>query len=99
MATTYDDIREVLEHLLAAGGGQVVCSDYGNAVRWRQRAYAFRASMQNKANAEYKLTPALAKTPYDKMVLRLDKGDKTVYVVFEQPTVTVIPNNPTPLGI
>ena len=58
----YDDVRQILNATLGAGGGSYECGTHGQAIHWRQRAYRFR-----KLYAE---TLGLTKeSPYDKIVI------------------------------
>lgn len=76
----YDDVRVILDAAIAAHGGEVELPTHGEAVHWRQRAYAFR-----KMYAEH----ISAASPYDKLTLpRLTPASNIVVIkVSHQPAV------------
>lgn len=83
----YADVRAVLDHALAAGGGSFLCETHGAAVHWRQRAYRFR-----KLYAE---TLGITKmSPYDVLVLpRLADDSSEVVITIRQTAGVFTPAN------
>lgn len=68
----YEDVKEILDAALAAGGGEYELPDHGKAVHWRQRAYKFR-----KLYAEV----IGGVSPYDRLTLRrLEPTSSTVII-------------------
>ena len=96
--TTYNDIRDVFDQAIIHNGGKVRCADYGQAVRWRQRAYAWRAGLKRKALEEWKDTPMEGRTAYDSILLRLERGSNIVHIIIGEPPVEFEPNAPLGLG-
>lgn len=90
----FDDVKEILDAALAAGGGTYTCLTYGAAVHWRQRAYRFR-----KLYAE--IHGVKNSSVYDKLTMpRVVEGDTVVHIITRQHTGVFTPNNqpaPTPL--
>lgn len=94
----YDDVRQILDAALAAGGGvysiPVVDGDiaraHGAAVHWRQRAYKFRKLYaQTIANDN-----TLAMSPYDKLSMKMVAPNSSdVVITVRQLTGTFKPNN------
>jgi hypothetical protein len=68
----YADLQPILDAALASGGGSYTLPTYGQAVHWRQRAYAFR-----KLYAETMHTTS----KYDALTLpRIAEGSGTVLI-------------------
>ena len=57
----YEDIRLILDKVVAQGGGQYILPSPTEAIDWRRRAYKFR-----------KLAHAAGERKYGALVLRLD---------------------------
>lgn len=82
----YQDVREVLDAALAAGGGAYECETHGQAVHWRQRAYRFRKLYAEQYGGV---------SPYDALVLpRCD--DATVYINLRKQVGVFKPANKMP---
>ena len=67
---TYEDIRLVMDNVLAQGGGSYVLPSQKEAVFWRKRAYKFR-----------KLANAQGEKQYNAFVLRIPRPG---VIVFDQ---------------
>lgn len=77
------DITRILDAVLAAGEADLPMASYGAAVNFRQRCYRFRAALIERAERELADMRArglaapgtLPSSPYDSIVILLDKGD------------------------
>ena len=80
---SYNDIRRVLETVLARGGSARYRTETkAQATRWRLRAYMYRKLLQQQAlEAAGDLPGYTPTTPYDDMILRLDDTD--VLIAFD----------------
>jgi hypothetical protein len=78
----YADVIEILNAAIAAGGGKYTLETHGQAMHWRQRAYALRALLieQNKRKFPDMVVPS----PYDGVILTVPKkglpGDNAVLI-------------------
>lgn len=89
----FDDVKQVLDQAVAAGGGSVKLADDGKATHWRHRAYTFR-----KMYAE-----TVEWSPYDRLTLRKvipGTGTVTIDVIKQDaiftPAEAGIPITPQP---
>jgi len=90
----FPDIKPVLDQALKSGGGVYELRSYKEAVRWRQRAYQYRAALQALERNRNILNDRDFSTPYDKLSLTLTKGSNVVVISFIEATGIFIPNNP-----
>lgn len=84
----FHDVKEVLDKVLLAGGGEVTLETYGKAVHWRHRAYTFRKMFATQVTMD---------SPYDKLTLRrVQPGTSTVRIdIIGQPAIFT----PRPSGL
>ena len=82
---TYEDIRLVMDNVLAQGGGSYVLPSQKEAIFWRKRAYKFRT-----------LANAQGEKQYNAFVLRIPEPG---VIVFDQNFVTGILLSPDGLMV
>jgi hypothetical protein len=64
----YEEVRQLWEKVMR--GGTIVCKTPGKAINLRQRMYRYRRKVQGTNGA----------TPYDDMIIKLERGDNRLYV-------------------
>lgn len=74
----YEDVKQVLDAALAAGGGSYKLETHGKAVHWRHRVYKFRKLFAAALGGGV--------SPYDKLTFpSIPKESSTVIIKLQQP--------------
>ena len=73
----YDDVRQILDAALAAGGGEFKLTTHGQAVHWRQRAYKFRKLYAQTLSAD----DSFSMSPYDRLTMPTIPDDSSTVVI------------------
>ena len=85
----YDDVRQILDAALAAGGGSFELPSHGLAVHWRQRAYKFRKLYAQTLAAD----DSFSMSPYDKLTMpQIPDDSSTVVINVREVIGTFTPN-------
>lgn len=75
--TAFADCIKSMDRVIANGGGTLVFENYAKAVTFRHRCYRVRALLMERAE-EARRPGTFASTPYDDLVLHLEKGDNKI---------------------
>lgn len=87
----YASIKEILDGALAHSGGTFQAESYGAAVKFRQKAYAFRKA--------YREACAPAASPYEALTLRnINPGETLVRIEPQSIKGTFVPGDGPPLS-
>lgn len=83
--TIYEDVKEILDAAVMAGGGTFTLDSHGAAVHWRQRAYKFRKAFRETTT----------RSVYDRLTLpqvAKDSCDVIIRVMEQKGTFTPTSN-------
>lgn len=79
----YSNERRILDAIVAAGGGTYTLPSPQAATKWRARAYMFRKLFRDLAAEKYaNLEGFVPTTPYDNLVMTIEKGSPAVIIRF-----------------
>ena len=84
--TSFPAERAILDLVLANGGGTYDCGTYGKAIKFRQRCYEFRKSLQKMEAIRDKLNLGDISTPYDPITISLEKPSSVLTFRIATPT-------------
>lgn len=76
----YSDVKNVLDQALRHNGARYSLPSHSSAINWRFRAYTFMKLMANLAAEAKQIPGQLTTTPYDNIVLTIEKDSPTVIV-------------------
>lgn len=89
----YVDVAQVLDAALAAGGALYKLEDRKAAIRWRFRAYYYRALLMKE---QAKLLPegATPRTPYDHLTINLEGNGCKIEIIHPTGQLTSLDGKP-----
>lgn len=73
----FTDVKLQLEELRSANGGLVEFDTYGQAVAWMAKVYTYRSRLRAQAQAEFPVPGFEASTPWDDLLMKHDKTNRS----------------------
>lgn len=104
----FADVKQVLDTAIEKGGANYTLATPAQAIHWRHRAYSFRSFWSKELARKLAHIPGAATdTPYDPLMLRIDKGSCVVQILVNSPTGVltdlegheVVPQDSQPLPV
>ena len=90
----YSDVKTVLDQALRHNGAKYTLTSHSAAINWRFRAYTFMKLLANLATEAKQIPGQLTTTPYDNIVLTIEKGSPTVIVESRKLDGVLVVNGP-----